>query len=84
MNTLGERGAPTGLPNSPRVSWRFRMLKKITDFARQDDGVTAVEYAVLAVLIIAAVVLAMTAFSGSLTTAFSAIGTKLTGATLGS
>jgi pilus assembly protein Flp/PilA len=60
------------------------MLKKIAAFARQDDGVTAVEYAVLAVLIISAVVLAMTAFSGSLTTAFTAIGTRLTGATLGS
>ena len=60
------------------------MLTKITAFARKDDGVTAVEYAVLAVLIIAAVVLAMTAFSGSLTTAFTAIGTRLTGATLGS
>ena len=59
------------------------MLKKISAFARQDDGVTAVEYAVLAVLIIAAIVLAMTAFSGSLTTAFTAIGTKFTGATLG-
>lgn len=60
------------------------MFSKIAAFARKDDGVTAVEYAVLAVLIIAAVVLAMTAFSGSLTNAFTAIGTKLTGATLGS
>ena len=59
------------------------MFKKFLDYARKDDGVTAVEYAVLAVLIIAAVVLAMTAFSGSLTTAFTAIGTRLTGATLG-
>jgi pilus assembly protein Flp/PilA len=60
------------------------MLKKIVHFARQDDGVTAVEYAVLAVLIIAALVLAMTGFSGSLTNAFTQIGTKVSGAQLGS
>lgn len=59
------------------------MLKKIAAFARQDDGVTAVEYAVLAVLIIAAIVLAMTAFSGSLTGAFQSIGNSVTGAKLG-
>lgn len=59
------------------------MLNYIKQFARADDGVTAVEYAVLAVLIIAAVAAAVTAFSGSLTTAFEAIGTRLTTQTLG-
>ena len=59
------------------------MLRKISNFARQDDGVTAVEYAVLAVLIIAAVVAAMTTFSGTLTTAFGQIGTRVSGAQLG-
>jgi len=54
-------------------------LKKLV---RNDDGVTAVEYSVLAVLMIAAVVLAMGAFSGSLTSAFTNIGTKLSTATL--
>ena len=58
------------------------MLIKLHDLIRKDDGVTAVEYAVLAVLIIAAVAGAMGAFSGSLTTAFTSIGTKLTTATL--
>lgn len=58
------------------------MLTKIKQFIRDDDGVTAVEYAVLAVLIIAAVVAAMAAFSDSLTTAFEAIGDRLTNATI--
>jgi pilus assembly protein Flp/PilA len=58
------------------------MLSKFYDLIRKDDGVTAVEYAVLAVLIIAAVAAAMTAFSGSLTTAFTSIGTKLVTQTL--
>lgn len=59
------------------------MFDKIKRFVREEDGVTAVEYAVLAVLIIAAVAAAVTAFSGSLTDAFEAIGTKLIGAQLG-
>jgi pilus assembly protein Flp/PilA len=54
------------------------MLNKIRYFIRQDEGVTAVEYAVLAVLIIAAVAAAMVSFEGSLTTAFTTIGTRLT------
>ncbi|WP_158011643.1 Flp family type IVb pilin [Sphingomonas turrisvirgatae] len=58
------------------------MLNKIKLFVAEDDGVTAVEYAVLAVLIIAAVAAAVTAFSGSLTTAFEAIGDRLTNTTL--
>lgn len=60
------------------------MLNKFKQFIRQEDGVTAVEYAVLAVLLIAAVAAAMTAFSGSLTTAFTTIGTRLTSTQLGS
>lgn len=58
------------------------MYNKFKQFVRQEDGVTAVEYAVLAVLLIAAVATAMTAFSGSLTTAFTTIGTRLTTAQL--
>lgn len=53
------------------------MLKKISAFARKDDGVTAVEYAVLAVMIIAAIVLAVGGFGTILTTAFTRIGTLL-------
>lgn len=53
------------------------MLNKIKNFVAEEDGVTAVEYAVLAVLIIAAVAAAMASFEGSLTLAFDAIGDKL-------
>lgn len=52
---------------------------KIKSFVRDEAGVTAVEYSVLAVLIISAIVLATTAFSTALTSAFTAIGTKLSG-----
>lgn len=54
------------------------MFDKIKRFVREDDGVTAVEYAVLAVLIIAAVAAAMGSFSTSLSSAFTTIGTRLT------
>ena len=53
------------------------MLNKIKNFVAEEDGVTAVEYAVLAVLIIAAVAAAMVSFEGALTAAFDAIGVKL-------
>ena len=58
------------------------MTKYLKNLVRNEDGVTAVEYSVLAVLMIAAVVLAMGAFSGALTTSFTNIGTKLSTATL--
>lgn len=58
------------------------MINYIKSFVRDEEGVTAVEYSVLAVLMIAAVVLAMQAFSGGLTEAFTAIATKLKTATL--
>jgi pilus assembly protein Flp/PilA len=57
-------------------------MTKIKDFAKRfwkdESGVTAIEYGVLGVLIIGAVAAAVGAFSGSLTTAFTSIGTKLT------
>lgn len=60
------------------------MLNKIKNFVAEEDGVTAVEYAVLAVLIIAAVAASMGSFQTSLTQAFTNIGTKLVGAQIGS
>ena len=56
------------------------MTKYLKNVVRNEDGVTAVEYSVLAVLMIAAVVLAMGAFSGALTTSFGNIGTQMASA----
>jgi pilus assembly protein Flp/PilA len=53
------------------------MIKYIKTFIKNEEGVTAVEYSVLAVLIIAAIVTAMTVFSSGLSTAFTNISTKL-------
>jgi pilus assembly protein Flp/PilA len=50
---------------------------QIRNLIRNEAGVTAVEYSVLAVLIITAIVAAMSIFSGGLSAAFTAISTKL-------
>ena len=47
-------------------------------FVKDESGATAIEYALIAALMSAALVTALTAFSGSLSTAFGNIGTTLT------
>jgi pilus assembly protein Flp/PilA len=53
------------------------MIDYLKHLIRNEEGVTAVEYSVLAVLIIAAIVAAMATFSGGLSAAFTAIAAKL-------
>lgn len=53
------------------------MVRYIKNFVQREDGVTAVEYSVLAVLIITAIVAAMAIFGTGLNAAFTAISTKL-------
>ena len=53
------------------------MIKYFKNVVTNDEGVTAVEYSVLAVLIITAIVAAMSVFSTGLNTAFTHISTKL-------
>jgi pilus assembly protein Flp/PilA len=50
---------------------------QLRNLVRNEAGVTAVEYSVLAVLIITAIVAAMSIFSTGLSAAFTAINTKL-------
>ena len=45
----------------------LKVLAQLTNFVRRDDrGVTAVEYALLLVLVVVALIAAVTAFSGVL------------------
>lgn len=53
------------------------MIQYIKTFIKSEEGVTAVEYSVLAVLIITAIVAAMGIFSTGLSSAFTHISTKL-------
>ena len=60
------------------------MSKLINRFAKDESGATAIEYGMLCALMALAVIAAVTAFSGTLTTAFEGLGTRITGAALGS
>ncbi|MGK5007770.1 Flp family type IVb pilin [Janthinobacterium sp. LB2P70] len=54
----------------------------IKKFIAEEDGVTAIEYALIAALVAAALVTAVGYFTTGLDGAFKAIGTKLTGAAI--
>ena len=54
----------------------------IKNFIAEEDGVTAIEYALIAALVAAALVTAVGYFTTGLDGAFKAIGTKLTGAAI--
>ncbi|HEX8603943.1 MAG TPA: Flp family type IVb pilin [Pseudoduganella sp.] len=47
-------------------------------FALDEEGVTAIEYGLIAAVIAGVVITAFTALGGTLSTAFSRIGTKIT------
>ena len=54
------------------------IMQAIKNFIRNEDGVTAIEYALIAALIAAALVIGVQALGGSIRTAFTSIGTNLT------
>ena len=63
------------------------MVKKISDLfremkrhAKDENGVTTVEYALVGALVSIAAIAAMTTLGGSVITAFTAISTAITGA----
>lgn len=47
-------------------------------FLKDESGATAIEYSLIAALMAAAIIAALTSFSGDLKTAFTNIGTTLT------
>ncbi|PPD14019.1 MAG: Flp family type IVb pilin [Methylobacterium sp.] len=49
-------------------------------FLKDESGATAIEYSLIAALMAAAIIAALTSFSGSLQTAFTGIGNTLTSA----
>jgi pilus assembly protein Flp/PilA len=59
------------------------MTRVINKFLKNRTGATAVEYALIVALMAAVIVVAITSLGGSLKTAFSDIGTKLTTTTGG-
>lgn len=57
-------------------------MKSIKKFMLEEDGVTAIEYALIAALVAAVLVTAVGLFTDGLTSAFTKIGAKLTGAAI--
>jgi pilus assembly protein Flp/PilA len=56
-------------------------MKFIKNFIKEEDGVTAIEYALIAALIAGVIIAGVTALGGSISTLFTTLGTKITGAT---
>jgi pilus assembly protein Flp/PilA len=54
------------------------MLKKISAFLRDEEGVTAIEYGLIAGLLVIGLVLVLTTLGGSLKTIFTNASTALT------
>ncbi|MFA6069062.1 MAG: Flp family type IVb pilin [Janthinobacterium sp.] len=54
----------------------------IKNFIAEEDGVTAIEYALIAALVAAALVAGIGLFTDGLSSAFTKIGTKLSGASI--
>ena len=54
-------------------------MKTLIRFLKDEKGVTAIEYGLIAALIAVAIILGITALGGNLNTMFNAIATKISG-----
>ena len=59
------------------------MFAKLTQFAKNEDGATAIEYGLIAALVSVAAIGALTAMGQSLSTMFSTVSTALSSAVSG-
>jgi len=55
-------------------------MKKLMNLVKGEEGVTAIEYGLIAALIAVVIITAVTNIGGSLNTTFTAVDTALTGA----
>jgi pilus assembly protein Flp/PilA len=58
----------------------MKLVQFIKNFAREDDGVTAIEYGLIAALIAVTIIVATTAVGDNLVLVFEEISTELAGA----
>ena len=54
-------------------------MKFITNFIKEEDGVTAIEYALIAALIAGVITGVVTTLGGNISNLFKALGEKITG-----
>ncbi|MDI1301015.1 MAG: Flp family type IVb pilin [bacterium] len=57
-----------------------KLMNSVMKFFREEDGVTAIEYGLIAALIAVVIVAAVKSVGGDLNTTFTTIHTKLSGA----
>jgi pilus assembly protein Flp/PilA len=53
-------------------------MQFIKNFIAEEDGVTAIEYALIAALIAGVIIVAVTTLGGQINTIFTGLGTKIT------
>jgi len=58
----------------------MKLVQLIKNFAREDDGVTAIEYGLIAALIAVTIIASVTIVGDELVKVFTAVSTALTGA----
>jgi pilus assembly protein Flp/PilA len=58
----------------------MKLVRFFKNFAREDDGVTAIEYGLIAALIAVTIITAVTAVGDNLVAVFNAIAANLAGA----
>jgi pilus assembly protein Flp/PilA len=58
----------------------MKLIKFVQTFARDEDGVTAIEYGLIAALIAVTIIISVTAVGDNLVLVFNRIATELTGA----
>ena len=72
-------GAGNGIYRKRRGSI-MKLLQSIQKFAREEDGVTAIEYGLIAALIAVTIIVSVTSVGDNLVLVFTAISTALAGA----
>jgi pilus assembly protein Flp/PilA len=63
-----------------RQEFTMQVVKFIKQFVRDEEGVTAIEYGLIAALIAVTIIVAATAVGDNLVLVFTAVSTALTGA----
>lgn len=58
----------------------MKLVQSIKNFAREDDGVTAIEYGLIAALIAVVIITAVRSVGTNLTAVFTRVATELTSA----
>jgi len=74
---MGLSGGSRGVVREHAHAWESEMKEQLVRFWNDEEGVTTLEYAILAALLVAGLGAVITALTGGLTTFFGTIAAKL-------